>query len=136
MRSARAQQKISPGCGCRAQERIANRTGFRKPCASGGRRQRHEHDELRHAAAGQAACVGKQQRKILGPSLAHLPQAAIHAGADHALAQAEAQHVAGALHTAGQGNVLEQISGDGGVSANRLVDAAPDQQVLAVGRRH
>ena len=118
MRPARAQQKISPGCGCGAQERIANRARFFDPCARrpDGSATSTANSAMRRQAR-LLASGNSNARFFVHPSRI-CSQAAIHAGADHSLAHAEAQDVAGALHSARQSNIFEQISGDGGMPAN------------------
>src|SRR5208282_1479167 len=57
----------------------------------------------------------------------------VHAGADGVGGVAETNLAAGTFHRAGEGHVFENVVGDGGMTSDRVVGVALDQDVLAVG---
>ena len=60
-------------------------------------------------------------------------EAAVHAGADGVAAVAEAQAAARRLHQPCQRDILEQVTADRGMAADRVVSRPRDQQILSVG---
>src|ERR1700733_1970532 len=104
-----------------------------KSAGDSDREAGEDQDKLNCTKRGEAQRRGEQEREVLGPTFAELGEGAIHAGADGVAAEAEEYSPARAFYGPSQGDVFEQIAGNGGVSADRIVGLARDQDVLPVG---
>src|ERR1700722_5480321 len=83
---------------------------------------------------GETAWVWKQKHEILGPAVSQLAVVAVHASADGGGCVAKANPAAGSFHGAGEGDVFENVAGNGGVPANCFVGFPADKNELSVGR--
>src|SRR5271166_2141840 len=95
-----------------------------KSGGDGDREVGEDQDKFNCTKRSQIERRGEQQGEVLGPAFAELGEGAIHAGANSVAAEAEEYFSARAFHCAGQGDVFEQVAGDGSVSADGIIGCA------------
>src|SRR5690242_17585554 len=78
---------------------------------------------------------GKECRQILGPALAHLGKATVHASADGVAAVAEEDPAFRLLDRPGKRDILQQLTGDSGMPSDGVISLSGDEQILTVSRR-